>query len=315
MEIESLVNQLLSDETSEDQQYQIIQQIDAELYEEQTLFELARTFLSYSIRMENPFAETVDIVGTGGDGCRTLNYSTLSALMVHELGAKVAKHGNRSATSKCGSFDFLQKLNVEIPDNPETALSLLKEQGLVFLFAPFFHPIFAKVVNVRQRFAKEGKRTFFNVLGPLLNPMQVKRIVAGVYDERLLKPYLYALKNLGVTYAYVVYGDGMDEFSVCGANKVIKLEHDEVTEFSLHPEQLGFVRGRLDYLEAGDLYQNLAESKSLLNNEMLGAKQDTLILNAAAAMHVANGFADTLSVQVKLIKDALSQGKFAHLIP
>ncbi|WP_162896481.1 anthranilate phosphoribosyltransferase [Cysteiniphilum halobium] len=315
MEIESLVNQLLSDETNEDEQYQIIQKIDSELYEEQTLFALAKTFLNYSIKVENPFAQTIDIVGTGGDGCRTLNYSTLSALMIHVLDAKVAKHGNRSSTSKCGSFDFLQQLNVDIPDSPEAALNLLKEQGIVFLFAPFFHPIFAKVINVRQRFAKEGKRTFFNVLGPLLNPMQVKRIVAGVYDERLLKPYLYALKNLGVTHAYIVYGDGMDEFSVCGANKVIQLHYEEVTEFSLHPEQLGFVRGKLDYLEAGDLYQNIAESKALLNNEMLGAKQDTLILNAAAAMHVASGFGDTLSSQVNLIKEALSQGRFAHLIP
>ena len=314
MEIKELVSQLVSDEITEDQQYQIIKQIGEFIYEEKTLFDLAQAFLEHSVQIINPFAETLDIVGTGGDGCKTLNYSTLSALIAHCMGAKIAKHGNRSATSKCGSFDFVQKLNIDIPQTPETALTMLKETGIVFLFAPFFHPIFAKVVNVRKRFAEEGKPTFFNVLGPLLNPMRVKRMVVGVYDERLLKPFVYALKNLGVTHAYIVYGDGLDEFSVCGANKVIKIHHGEVLEFGLHPEQAGFMRGKLEYLEAGDLYQNIEESKALLNNEMFGAKQDTLILNAAAALHVATGFSGELMDQVQYVKQALQQGKFVNLL-
>ncbi|WP_157966540.1 anthranilate phosphoribosyltransferase [Fastidiosibacter lacustris] len=314
MNVSELVKTLVNDDTSEDQQYEIIKQIDKEVYQEQTLFSLVQAFLEYSIAIENPFLDTLDIVGTGGDGCRTLNYSTLSAFVVHKLGAKLAKHGNRSTTSKCGSFDLLHKLNIKLPQTADEAFRLLQQTGIVFLFAPFFHPIFAKVSNVRKRFAEQGKRTFFNVLGPLLNPMRVKRIVVGVYDERLLKPYLYALKNQGVTHAYIVYGDGMDEFSVCGVNKVIQIHNDTITEFSLHPEQVGFMRSKLEYLEVGNLYQNLEESKALFNNEILGVKQDTLVINAAAARHVACGFEGMLIDHVKVIKDALQKGVFAKLI-
>jgi len=155
---------------------------------------------------------------------------------------------------------------------------------------------------------------FFNILGPLLNPMRVKRMIVGVYQKELLMPYTKALSKLGVEYAYIVHGDGMDEFSVCGVNQVVKIDKGEISEFSLHPEQLGFIRSKLDYLIAGDSFTNFEESQALLNNELLGAKQDTLVLNAAAALHVAHGFDGTLEKCVEEIQQRLKQGEFSALL-
>ena len=167
---------------------------------------------------------------------------------------------------------------------------------------------------MRKKFAAEGKRTFFNVLGPLLNPMRVRRMVVGVYDKALLEPYCNALKKMGVTHAYIVYGDGMDEFSVCGVNQVLKLENGEESAFSLHPEQLGIVRSKVTYLAAGDPFQNFAESQNILTNELLGPKQDMLVLNSAAALHVARGFDGSLSECFSEVKQKLQAGQFAHLL-
>ncbi|WP_119342556.1 anthranilate phosphoribosyltransferase [Facilibium subflavum] len=314
MDIEVSIQTLLTDDIDIDAQYAIIEQVNKRVLEKETLYMLAKTFLQYSLKVENPFENTLDIVGTGGDGLQTLNYSTLSALVVHHLGGKIAKHGNRSATSRCGSFDFLQQLNFEIPETPEAAYSQLKQTGFTCLFAPYFHPVFAKVAEVRKRFAEEGKRTFFNILGPLLNPARVKRILVGVYDEALLSPFAYALENLGASHAYIVFGDGMDEFSVCGINKVIQIHQGTRNEFTLHPEQLGFMRSKVEYLNAGDAFCNVNESKAILTNELLGPKQDTLILNAAAALHISRGFEGTLLEMVEEIKTNLTNNAFADLL-
>ena len=315
MDISSQILSLLNDEVTLEEQCKIIQRISARIYEQGTLFEIAETFLGYAKKIENSFVDTMDIVGTGGDGCKTLNYSTLSALLVHAMGAKVAKHGNKSMSSKCGSFDFLQQINIEIPKSTQAAFEQLKDSGITFLFAPFFHPIFAKVVEARKHFAKQGEKTFFNVLGPLLNPVQVKRIVAGVYDQNLLKPYADCLMQMGVTHAYIVYGDGLDEFSVCGVNQVIQIHEGKLKELTLHPEQLGFVRSQVEYLAAGDAHQNLQESQAILNNELLGVKQDTLILNSAAALHVAKGFDRELAFYIEAVKSSIQAGEFANLLP
>ncbi|MBK2125593.1 anthranilate phosphoribosyltransferase [Fangia hongkongensis] len=314
MEVQEIIDALLAEDISVDEQYKLVKKLDENVLEDDVLLQIAECFLQKSLLVKNPFEETIDIVGTGGDGLQTLNYSTLSALVVHALGAKVAKHGNKSATSKCGSFDFLERLDIVIPKTPEEAYNELVNTGFTFLFAPYFHPIFARVKEVRGRFAEEGKRTFFNILGPLLNPMRVKRMMVGVYQKELLMPYAKTLSKLGVEYAYVVHGDGMDEFSVCGVNQVVKIDKGEISEFSLHPEQLGFIRSKLDYLTAGDSFTNFEESQALLSNELLGAKQDTLVLNAAAALHVARGFEGTLGKCVEEVQQRLKQGEFSALL-
>ncbi|MFZ9035237.1 MAG: anthranilate phosphoribosyltransferase [Francisellaceae bacterium] len=314
MDISVAIDRLLGGVTSEDEQYNIIAIINDEIYTEGVLAELAQCFRKLAITVDNPYEDTIDIVGTGGDGCNTLNYSTLTALAVHELGIHVAKHGNRSATGKCGSFDFLERLKISIPETVAAAESQLKSNGFTFLFAPFFHPVFAKVAAVRKRFAAEGKRTFFNVLGPLLNPAKVKRMVVGVYDKKLLTPYAFALNQLGITHAYIVYGDGLDEFSVCGVNEIIKLEDGVISEFMLHPEQLGFIRSKIDYLQAGDSFQNFEESQALLNNELLGPKQDMFILNLAMAYQVGRGFSMSMEEAVSKVRTAISSGGFSTLL-
>ena len=314
MNISSSIQALLSDEISTDQQYSIIEKLNKKVFEQNTLYEIAQEFLKHSINIENPFNDTLDIVGTGGDGMHTLNYSTLSALVAHETGAKIAKHGNKSATSKCGSFDFIQHLNIEIPTTAQQAEQQLKDERLTWLFAPYFHPIFAKVAKARAYFAEKGEKTFFNALAPLLNPMKVKRILAGVYDERLLQPYAYAFEKMGITHAYIVYGDGMDEFTICGINKVIQLHNGKKTIFTLHPEQVGMVRSKSEYLQAGDASTNFSESQDIFKNELLGPKQDTLILNSAAASHIASGFTDTLADHVSNIKQKFNTKYFIDLL-
>lgn len=308
MDIEVIIQQLLDENVELDVKVKLVTKLNAKIEDADVLFELATCFRAKSLKIHNPYYDTIDIVGTGGDGASTLNYSTLSALVAHKYGLPVAKHGNRATTSKCGSFDFLERLNIEIPTTPEEANKLLDTKRLVFLFAPYFYPIFKPVVEVRKVFAAKGEKTIFNVLGPLLIPEGVKRVVIGVYDMALLEPMAEVLLRLGVEYGYVVYGAGLDEFSVCGVSSVIRIKEGVLSCHSLHPEQVGFTRSKVLALAAGDSYQNYKESKEILCGDLMGPKRDMLVLNAAAAIQVGKGFDQKLSFYVDEVNTLLDKG-------
>tara|TARA_R110002167_G_scaffold213888_1_gene418496 strand:- start:468 stop:1415 length:948 start_codon:yes stop_codon:yes gene_type:complete len=308
MNIESMIQPLFDEDVALEEKVKLITALNAKMYDAETLYELAHFFIEKSVRISNPYPDSIDVVGTGGDGAKTLNYSTLSALVAHHYGLPVVKHGNKAITSQCGSFDFLGQLAIEIPETAEAANQILADEKLVFLFAPFFHPIFKPVAEARKVFADRGEKTIFNVLGPLLLPDGVKRVVVGVYDVELVEPMAEALVKLGVEYGYVVYGSGLDEFSVCGVNTIMQIKNGQLHKQTLHPEQLGFIRSQIPALAAGDAYQNFEESKKILCGEVLGPKADMLILNAAAAIHVGKGFDKPLAFYIDEVKQLLEKG-------
>ena len=225
------------------------------------------------------------------------------------------KHGNRAVTSHCGSFDFLEKIGIEIPETSEEAAEIFNEKKCVFLFAPFFHPVFKEIAPVRKHFAEMGKKTIFNVLGPLLNPARVRRMLVGVYDEKLLRPMAEALSILGVEYAYVVNGAGMDEFSICGLNHVIKINNGKLTKQTIHPEQLGFKRAVPQFLTAGDVYQNIEESAKIISGELMGPKRDMLVFNAASALAISTGFKTSLQEAIGQIEQFIASKPVLFNLP
>lgn len=248
----------------------------------------------------------VDTCGTGGDARGTLNISTAVAIVVAACGVPVAKHGNRSVSSKSGSSDVLAKLGVEV-DAPFPVLQQALERcGLTFLMAPRFHKAMRHVAPVRTEL---GMRTIFNLLGPLSNPAKPLYQVVGVYDRRWLVPLAEVLRELGCKRAWVVHGsDGLDELTTTGPSWVAELTGDgEVREFTIEPESLGFERATLEQLGGRDPDFNAQRLRELLSGQQ-DAYRDIVLLNSAAVLVVA-GKAATLEEGIVLAKDAIDSRK------
>jgi anthranilate phosphoribosyltransferase len=258
------------------------------------------------VRLPGPtFEDAVDTCGTGGDGAGTVNVSTLSALVAAGAGAKVAKHGNRSVSSKCGSADLLTALGVKVDASPELSARCLAEAGFAFLFAPIYHPAMKAVAPVRQEM---GIRTLFNLIGPLCNPAGVRRQVVGVYSMDLVPLVAGVLRRLGSVSAMVVSSeDGLDEISVCAPTRVAYLRGGEMegTE-TLDPASLGFKTYDPEALQGGEPEENAEISLAVLKGAP-GAVRDAVVLNAAAALHVA-GRAGDLSLGVGMAAAAIDSG-------
>lgn len=299
---------LIDPEASLDDQYAIIETLTEHMFDGEVLYQLARFFRGYEKSVNNPFTHTLDIVGTGGDNKHSLNYSTLSAMIAHAYGLKVAKFGNKAVTSQCGSFDFLHKLAVSIPDTPERAETQLKQMGRTFLFAPFYHPVFKYVIEVRKLFAQQGKKTIFNCLGPLLNPAYPQNALVGVYTPALLEPMAYALAKSGYQYAYVVHGAGFDELSLCGHNQMVMINGSKKQTKSFKPEYLGLNPANPGQLEAGTPEENFDTAYQIFAGFDHGAKAEMLILNAAAGIQVGQCFDKPLDHYVAVVQDLLKQG-------
>jgi anthranilate phosphoribosyltransferase len=240
-------------------------------------------------------AGAIDLCGTGGDGLGTLNISTAVSFVVAATGVPVAKHGNRSASSRSGAADVLEALGVNIKLAPEAATTVLRETGLVFLFAQTYHPAMKHVGSARKQI---GRRTIFNLLGPLASPAKVTRQLVGVFSADWLVPYAEALKALGSSHAFVVHGrDGLDEVSISDATQMAVLENGTVTRRELTP--LADIRG-------GDAAHNAAALVRLFEGEK-GAYRDIVLLNAAAALVVA-GAAQDIKSGVALAAQSLDSG-------
>jgi len=255
-------------------------------------------------------AGLVDTCGTGGDASGSFNISTAAALVAAAAGAKVAKHGNRAITSKCGSADVLEALGVPVGLAPEAAVEALRRHGFCFLLAPSHHPAMKAVMPVRRAM---GVRTVLHVLGPLLNPAGARRQVMGVYSARLVPLVGEAMTMLGVKHALVVHGDGgLDEIALSGPSEVAEVRDGAVRAFAVAPEEFGLVRAPMAALEGGDAQANAAILTAIFAGEM-GPRRDVVVLNAAAVL-VTAGLAKDIVAGITLASEAIDSGAVTRLV-
>jgi anthranilate phosphoribosyltransferase len=264
-------------------------------------------------------AELVDTCGTGGDASGSLNISTAAALVAAAAGAKVAKHGNRAITSKCGSADVLEALGIPVDLSAAEAANALRKHGFVFLLAPAHHPALKAVMPVRKAL---GVRTVLHVLGPLLNPAGARRQVMGVYAKRLVPVVGEALRLLGATHAMVVHGDGgssgaaMDELALSGPSDVAEVRGEELQLKTVAPEDFGLTRAPLEALTGGDAAINAALLCSIFSGANSTAaeraRREVVLLNAGAVLLTA-GIADSLKSGIAAAADAVDSGKVIAL--
>jgi len=256
----------------------------------------------------------IDLCGTGGDGLGTLNISTAVSFVVAGAGVPVAKHGNRSMSSKSGAADILEALGVKIDLLPEAAERTLREIGIVFLFAQTHHPAMRHVAKARQAI---GKRTIFNLLGPLANPAGVKRQLVGVFAKEWLEPYAEALRALGCERAMVVHGkDGLDELTTTDITYAVTLEDGAIAQTEITPEDAGLKRSSLEALRGGGAAENAQALRALLKGEK-SAYRDIVVLNAAAALMVAGRVNDIMAgaaLAQQLLDSGAARNKLEQLV-
>ncbi len=249
----------------------------------------ARAMREHATRVRPARRPLVDTCGTGGDGAHTFNISTTAALVVAGAGVAVAKHGNRSVSSKCGSADVLSALGVRLDLSPEDVALCIDEVGFGFLFAPMMHPAMKHAIGPRREM---GVRTVFNILGPLTNPAGATVQVMGVYDRDLVLPLAQVLRDLGAESAYVVSSaDGLDELSVSGPNRVARLETGRVELTSLDAADYGIAPNDVSALRGGDAEENAAITRDILQGQR-GPRRDVVLLNAAVALTAAGAVGD-----------------------
>jgi anthranilate phosphoribosyltransferase len=247
----------------------------------------------------------LDTCGTGGDMSHTFNISTTTAFVVSGAGVPVAKHGNRSVSSRSGSADVLEALGVRIDLPPEKVEKCLFETGFGFLFAPIFHPAMKYAIGPRREM---GIRTIFNILGPITNPAGAKRQILGVFADRLTETLASVLGNLGAVDAMVVHGeDGLDEVSISGRTRVSRYREGEVKNFHISPEDFGIWRDKIDHIRGGSKEENAAITRSVLNGEN-GARRDIVLMNSAIALIVAGKTEDFL-LAFSMAADSVDSGK------
>ncbi len=248
----------------------------------------------------------VDTCGTGGDGKGTFNVSTAAAIVTAAIGPAVAKHGNRAASSACGSADVLEALGVAITLGPHDITTCLERVGIAFMLAPLYHPATRFAVGPRREI---GIRTVFNILGPLTNPARVKAQVVGVPDPALTAVMARVLQRLGSRHAFVVCGaDGMDEISIGGPTYVAELHHGQVREYEVTPEELGVEPAPFEEIKGADAATNAAMIEAVLRGEGPRGPRDVVALNTGAAL-VAAASAPDLKTGVRLAREAIAAGR------
>src|SRR5690348_2175788 len=265
---------------------------------------LARTMRARTAELSRSFAPVFDTCGTGGDGAHTFNVSTVAALVLAACGVRVAKHGNRGASSRCGSADLLEALGVNVAAPPAAVERCLDQAGIAFLFAQVFHPSMRHAGPTRKEL---GVRTAFNLLGPLTNPAGATRQLVGVPRPELTELVARSLAQLGAERAWVVHGaDGLDEISTTGYTKVSECRGGAVNTFYLHPADLGLPKAPLASLQGGDTAENARIVTAVLDG-IAGPPRDVVLLNAGAALFIA-GQADTVRDGIARAAKAIDSG-------
>ncbi len=270
----------------------------------------ARALCAAALSFDRPDYLFADCCGTGGDGSGLINVSTATAFVAAAAGLPIAKHGNRSVSSRCGSADVLEVLGARIDLAPEAARSVLDETGFCFLFAPAYHPGMKHAALVRRQLSV---RTIMNLLGPCINPARPTVQLLGVADPRMMRRIAETLDALGVTRALVVHGSGLDEVALHGETLAVRLSNGEISQFVMSPEDAGLERAPLSVVAGGDPTENAARLRSLLEGAASKAESDITILNAAALLHTA-GKAATLKDAAQLAREVLLSGKAARVL-
>jgi anthranilate phosphoribosyltransferase len=264
----------------------------------------ARALSAAALPFDRPDYLYADCCGTGGDGSGLINVSTATAFVAAACGLPVAKHGNRSVSSRCGSADVIEALAARIDLPPEKSRALLDETGFCFLFAQAYHPGMKHAGLVRRQLEV---RTIMNLLGPCINPARPPVQLLGVADPKMLRRIAQTLAAMGVREALVVHGSGLDEVALHGETRAIRLSGDEIEEFAIAPEDAGLERAPLNVVTGGDVAENAARMKALLEGRGTAAEQDIVILNTAALLQTA-GLVATLREGAALARDALASG-------
>ncbi len=270
----------------------------------------ARSMRSHATTLSREYAPVFDTCGTGGDRAHTFNVSTVAALVLAACGVRVAKHGNRSVSSRCGSADLFEALGVNVAAEPAVVERCLEDAGIAFFFAPTFHPSMRHAGPTRREL---GVRTAFNLLGPLTNPAKASRQLVGVPRPELTELVARSLALLGSERAWVVHGaDGLDEISTGGYTKVSECRDGEVNTFYLHPSDLGLSKSAPDALRGGDAADNAVIARRVLSGEP-GPQRDVVLLNAAAALLIA-GEIDRIRDGLAMAAAAIDSGKAATVL-
>jgi len=266
---------------------------------------LARSLREHAVKVEAGVENLVDTCGTGGAAVKTFNISTAAAIVAAGAGVRVAKHGNRGITSKCGSADVLEELGVKIDASAETVAECIRRASIGFMFAPMFHPAMKHVQPVRKAL---GFRTVFNLLGPLANPAGATAQVLGVADEDLMETVAEALRLLGTRYAMVVHSNGLDEISTGGTTKTIELKNGRITRKDLEVEDLGIAPADVAGMRVPDARTSAGVVRDVIAGRERGARKDVVILNAAAAI-IAGGLADDFRGAIELAARSIDGGE------
>lgn len=303
----TVMNEIMSGETSPTQNAAFLAALSTKSARAETTDEIAgcaAAMRDHATKVETDM-ELFEIVGTGGDNAHSFNISTTSALVAAAGGVKVAKHGNRAASSKSGTADCLEALGVNIEQTPEKCIELLKEAGICFFFAQKYHSSMKYVGAIRKEL---GFRTVFNILGPLTNPGSPKRQLLGVYDEYLVEPLAQVLINLGVERGMVVYGqDKLDEISLSAPTTICEFKDGWFKSYTITPEEFGFERCTKQDLEGGTPQENAQITLDILKGKE-GHKRNAVLLNAGAALYI-NGKAESMKEGVKLAAEMIDSGK------
>jgi anthranilate phosphoribosyltransferase len=268
------------------------------------LASFVKTLKSYAILLNTNIIPLIDTCGTGGDNSNTFNISTTAAFVLAACNVNVAKHGNKSVSSKCGSADLLHELGININLEPKQVKQCIQEIGIGFLFAPNHHPAFKNVAQIRKEL---GVRTIFNLLGPLLNPSDITGQVIGVYSPELTELYAETLKILKVKNAMIVHGSGLDEITTHLTTKITQLREDKINTYTLNPEEQGINLASLDSLKGNSPKEN-AEIFTQILSGIKSPKRDIVLLNVAAGLIVANK-TTTFKDGIKLAEEAIDSGK------
>ena len=302
-----VMNEIMSGETSPTQNAAFLAALSTKSARAETTDEIAgcaAAMRDHATKVETDM-ELFEIVGTGGDNARSFNISTTSALVCAAGGVKVAKHGNRAASSKCGTADCLEALGVNINQSPARCRELLSEAGMCFFFAQKYHISMKYVGAIRKEL---GFRTVFNILGPLTNPGSPKMQLLGVYDEYLVQPLAQVLISLGVKRGMVVYGqDKLDEISMSAPTTVCEFKDGWFKSYTITPEEFGFSRCTRGDLEGGTPEENARITRGILQGEK-GHKRNAVLLNAGAGRYIA-GRAESVAAGVKLAAKLIDSGK------
>lgn len=305
----AVMNEIMSGQTTPTQNAAFLAALSTKSTRAETIDEIsgcACAMRDHAICLDRGGLDTLEIVGTGGDGSHSINVSTTAAFIIAAAGVPVTKHGNVAASSRCGAANVLEELGVNVRLAPEDMAQILQKTGICFMHAQVYHTSMKYVGAIRKEL---GFRTVFNILGPLTNPAHPTMQLLGVYDEYLLLPMAQVLTSLGVKRGMVVYGqDKLDEVSISAPTSVCEFNNGWYKSYTIQPEDFGLERGKKEDIAGGDPAYNAQVTSKILSGQLTGPKRDIVLLNAGCALYVA-GKADSIGAGVSLAAEMVDSGK------